>query len=366
MKIGIITFHRAINFGAVLQAVALECVLQKLYAEDDIEMIDYRNPLTERIYRPNYISKKRLMKSVISMPLQYHTKKIKREKFLRFNEKYLKMSKRHFETMKQLEEAEKQYDCFITGSDQVWSMECTEFDEAYFLSFVKDNKKKNSYAASFGFNTIPLGYEEEYKKRLAGYNHVAVREDSGKKILEELLPDEYKNISVTLDPTLLLTKEEWGRFTKTIKKEKKYILLYAVRRPQFFDFARELGQKTGYEILYINDRKILGEKGIKYLQGIGPDEFLGLFQNAEYIITNSFHGTVFSILFQKEFWVETNSYGMNNNRAKSLIKRLGISGRDLSEKREWNTKINWEKVEQVLKENKQKSLEYLQQIKDGA
>ena len=204
MKIGIITFHRAVNYGAVLQAYALQHALEGLGAQ--AEILDYRNRYIESCYDP-YSLKGNKLKALAKIALLGGVRRKKNEAFRSFNKKYLRLSEAVYKDSEQLAGAEKFYDAFITGSDQVWNTSCADFDPAYFLTFVKDKKKKNSYAASFGLSEIPKEYEAEYKKRLAGYRQISVREAQGRALVKELTG---RDVPVVLDPTLLLTEKDWA------------------------------------------------------------------------------------------------------------------------------------------------------------
>ena len=360
MKVAIITFHRAINYGAVLQVLALQESIMKLNHEATV--IDYRCKAIEEDYKNIRLKKgvglKSIVNNVISYPIRYKKKK----EFYRFVEKNLNLSSSIYSSNAELIKSNDEYDIFITGSDQVWDDKCVKFDKAYFLDFVSESSKKNSYAASFSFGELPNDLKEEYRARLKDFNNISVREEVGKKIFGQLLN---KNIVVSLDPTLLLNKEEWSKYATERLIEQKYILIYSVHAPnKLFKFAEELSNKTGFKLVNINDswqRKV----NAKYLRGISPSEYLSLFKNAQYILTNSFHGTVFSLIFNKKFMVElVSKTNKINHRSKHLLELLGLEDRILENiDGKWqDDDIDYKNVNCILEIERKKSIQYLENI----
>lgn len=359
MKIGIITFHRAINYGAVLQTLGLQKALEQI--NYDVEVIDYRCKQIEDDYK-NFKIGSNVIKDLVKSTLLYSVRSRKKRKFEEFNNKYLNLSKDVYRTYEDLLKANNEYDVFITGSDQVWDNKCAGFDKAYFLGFVEEPKKKNSYAASFSFGEIPNGMKDEYKKRLEDFNKISVREEKGRKIFGELLSNE---IRVDLDPTLLLKSEEWDKYASKNEEKEKYILLYNVNAPKnLFEYAEKLSKDTGYKIIYISDSPVK-KINAEYRKGISPSDYLALFKNAEYVLTNSFHGTVFSLMFEKKFIVELESInGKVNHRSKNLLNMLNLDNRILDglDNRNCYNQINYREVNKILDRKRNESIKYLREI----
>lgn len=357
-RIGIITFHRATNYGAVLQTYALQQTLISMGMQN--EVIDYHHKYIEKMSVGEFLVKKGI-KGVIRKPLGYFMRKKRNDTFELFVENYLITSTRTFYYLEDLAKCESDYDIIIAGSDQIWNFRCEGFDKAYFLGFLHNQNKKNAYAASFGFSQIPEELKEEYLNRLKGFKNISVREHSGVRIIKNLL---HREVSVCLDPTLLLSRKEWQSIAVSPSIKDKYILLYNVRTPKtMLDVARELGRKTGYKVIYIND--YLKDLDIRHIRTCPPTEFLGWFQNATYVITNSFHGTVFSIIFQRLFLSELESAdGGFNDRAKNLLTSLGISERTMNGN--WETviekNIDWLSVTDKLTVLQKGSKDYLREI----
>ena len=324
-RIALLTFHRAVNYGAIFQSYALQRQLCNLGAQCVI--IDYRCPVIEDQYKPFYLEKHKTVKSLVRILLKGKLKSKNRNSFYRFLNEHMVLSK-SYRTISELEFLNQEFDLFITGSDQVWNPDCAAMDPAYFLDFVWEHDKKNSYAASFGFSEIPEDLKETYHHRLVSFHNISVREQSGVRIIRELLGRE---ASFDLDPTLLLSCDEWAKIAHLSYPNRPYLLIYTVMEPlQLLDRARQIAKRSNLKILYLNNSLKLRFENpdLHFLLSGSPEEFLSLIRNARYVLTNSFHGTAFSILFHKQFLVElTGRNGNRNNRAESLLNLLGLSER---------------------------------------
>lgn len=358
-KIATIAFHRAINYGALLQVYALQKKIEDLGGECII--LDYRNALLESKHKKMKIT---YCKSVVDLRrLTFLAKdnNKKYDKFKVFSNEYLKLSNL-YETIDELKKDEKNYDKFITGSDQVWNSNITGGDPAYFLNFTDDISKRNSYAASFGFEEIPEEHRELYYDMLKDYNYMSVREEQGANIIKSLFN---KDIPTVIDPTLLVSKEEWYQMSIDYKKHKRYILIYGFGGSKnLMGFAQNLSKKTGCKIVHISNpyfKKI----GWKYERSPGPKEFLGLVKNAEYVLTNSFHGTAFSINFNKNFFVEFLPESQNvNSRLINILKLFDLEDRQImSEDTSISDNvIDFERVNKMLDFERNKSQQFLKDL----
>lgn len=351
MKIAITTFQRAINHGAALQMYALCKTLEK--SGNEIKIIDYV---------PNYSNYSGGIKQQIANILNRKTDKIKAQKYKAFKDTYLADNMTKPYTYDQLSEIEKDFDLFITGSDQLWNYHCGHFDKYYFLDFVSDTKKRCSYAVSFNLECIPENARQEYVKRLSGMNKISVREDDGVKAVKELIGT---NCEKHCDPTLLLNENDWKSVIPQVKEKEKYIAIYTLGKPiDLVKKARELSKKTGYKILYLSD--FYGDLDLKHLRGLGPMEFLSYIANAEYVFTNSFHGTAFSVNLHKNFFAEVNTLSRFNYRAEALLKSCGLMNRTMEHCTDIletaKQEIDYEAVEKVLNEERKKSEKYLNTI----
>ena len=352
-KIGILTFHRALNYGAVLQCYALQQTVSRLGA--DCEVVDYICPKITLDYKPFRIYKNDPVKSFAKSCVMCRRRKKRADAFSGFTNNLIVKSKKTY-TPESIAEAKNEYDCFITGSDQVWSPRCVGFDPAYFLDFA-DDAQKYSYAASFAVPTLPEDMLDEYRRRLSGFQRFSVREQSGEKLVRELTG---RDSLTHLDPSLLLSAEEWGKAAKKTL-DGQYILMYKANPPVLMtDFVKKLSKEKNMPVYAINDAPHLKKDGINYIVAPTPEEFVGLFQNASYVVTNSFHGTAFSVIFRKEMFVEFKNTVGRNIRAYELLSSLGIS-REITDSTE-ETPIDWDDVERRLDVRKQEAFDYLRQI----
>lgn len=361
--IGIITFHAAENFGSALQAYALQKVL--LGYGYDAQIIDFildSDMEQYKIFRTYLYSKhpKNIIKDII------HFKYIIKRKynFNKFKQSYLKISKKTYHAgIDDLIELNNIYDCFICGSDQIWNLNCTGgMIPEFFLSFVDDSKRKIAYAPSMPGQIHPK-YHEVVKNAIERLNYISVRERSTVGYLKDSLKIE-KPISKVIDPTLLLNADDYINDFNLEKNEEKYIfvyLLYDDNRNQMekvVNLALELSKSENIGIKYVYMNKIKNFKSGDFLLGIGPKEFLDMIFNASYVITNSFHATVFSILFKKRFCV-VQRMG-SQSRMVELLKELNLEN-NLYDSDNFNwmcsfaSKANYE----VLDEEKRLSLKYL-------
>lgn len=350
--VGILTFHRAINYGAVLQTYALQRALKKL--KIDSEVIDYRTDNIEALYNPWSF------RSIVK--LQFYPAFLKRKRFFEFLDKRINMSE-SINDEGMLKTIESDYDTFITGSDQVWCKKCANTETAFFLDFVKDPYKKKSYAASIGNAELDEALVVKFRELLDDYDEVSVRERSAQNLLERGVFD--KGIHVHVDPTLLLDSEKWDKVRKKKVEKKPYILVYTVLgQYRLLDEARKLSDKTGLPIIYLNDKVLKREKGLRYRMAVSPEEFVGYFAEAEYVLTNSFHGTAFSIIYKRQFKVEIEAVGRRNIRSEELLKKLELEDRELNEDGvvSIDDVIGWDVVDKRLEEERKKSYDYLQRI----
>lgn len=356
LKIAIITFHRAINYGAVLQTYALSRYL--IESGYEVQVLDYRSSTIENSYKIKFgfdvYSLKRLLLSPFSEK--------KKRKFYRFIDENIPHT-RPLYTQDELKEESQRYDFIITGSDQVWNSQWTEGDETYLLNFCKDEKKL-SYAASIGKSNISEEEKQRLKKHLKTFQGISVREQTGKDLLSSFL---HKKISVNCDPVALLSQEAWMQVAD-FPKGKNYILVYMlVKSDTLMNAAVEYGKKTSKQVILINDN-IRRQYPVTYKRYISPEQFIGLFCNADSIFTNSFHGTMFSIIFEKEVHVELQKYnGAPNSRFVDLLENVGMeecvfegSHIDVNSPR-----TNYVSVKKKIKQMQGETKSYLEAVFEG-
>ena len=363
-KVGIITFHNEQNYGAVLQAYALQETIKKLGCESYI--INYIEPI-EKYWKSIFTEKQKIANIKIWLKIMitnivYFKKNRKRKKnFYKFINKNIKLYGK-YKNERQLKDNAPEFDVYITGSDQVWNTKITKgLKDAYTLNFGTSNITRASYAASLGNDKIDESEIAEYREKLKILNKISVREDTGKEILEKIL---HRNIELVLDPTLLLDRKDWNNVKSDSKDEKKkYILIYDLEKNNIvYEVANEIKEKL--KIPIVNFRRKRWKKIIGKYES-GPEEFLNLINNAEIVVTNSFHGAVFSIIFHKKFYVIPHTTTFS--RTKNLLRILNLEKQIIGDKKQIKDilseeEINYELVEEKLKIERQKSIKYIEKV----
>ncbi|MFT8340693.1 polysaccharide pyruvyl transferase family protein [Clostridium beijerinckii] len=356
MKVGVITFQQSNNYGAILQSYALQTVINKLGHEG--ELIDYKCDYIGKPYKLINLRKKGFFSYIFGVIgfICY----LPRKKNCNLFRKNMVISRTvNKVNVKELNDV---YDIFIAGSDQVWNYKLTNSDSTYLLDFVKDNNKKFSYAASFGISSIENEQKKNYGKLLKTFNNIYLREEKGIDIVKDLCGRE---ATVVLDPTLLLKKEEWMNVTKECEISVDYILVYQLGiSAKLIDFINNLAKMKKCKVVYI-PFPIGKYIKCKWSLFAGPSEWLGLFKNAKYVVTDSFHGTVFSILFNKSFFTEI--CGQNKgvgSRIENFIEKFGLKDRLVIDgiNNNIDDEIDYIRVNKVLEEEREKSLACLRNI----
>ncbi len=330
------------NYGGCLQAVALQKILKKY---DKVETI----------YYDEYLNKKKNIKK-IGKDIIYLKRNIK---FKKFRKEHLTLTKER----NKLEDDLKSI--YIVGSDQVWNPTAMPYEirKNFYLHFVQDKQRKCSYAASVGEEVLDHEKEEKIIELLKDFEKISVRETSSKEYLEE---NYSLNVTQVLDPTLLINKTVWDSMIKKKYNQRNYILVYTLGMSEscnksIDEFAKENGKKI-IEIFY--KKRFKNTKKVE--NSFGPLEFIEAIANGDTIITNSFHGMVFSIIYQKDFYVITRS--KMNSRIYDLLKILGLTDRIIKEEEieklleKETTKIDYKKVNEILETERKKSIEFIESI----
>lgn len=325
MKIGILTYHRSENYGAVLQAYALKTYLQK--QGYDAEFIDYRHPAHKEMYslfkREQFKQKSIVgkVKHIISFLLRYKRLYTRKKNFSKFIQKNI-IVKPESEFV-----SNQEYDVVLYGSDQIWRKQNTiginDFNEIYFGSDAIKAKRKIAFAASMGEIDVTDSDKKRLQELLQNFHAVSVRE---RDLLELIQPLTDKKVEQVLDPVFLLSKEEWICLATKRKIKEKYILLYKLSHSDAaVECAQRLKKETGYRIIEINGSipNVIPNK--QQSQNVaGPLEFLSLIYYADFLVSTSFHGVAFAIIFNKQFYAFSNK---NSGRIISLLESFNLSSR---------------------------------------
>lgn len=311
-KAGIITFHDSRNYGAVLQAFALQQKISEQCRE--VEIIHYQNPEIAQVLKLwNYTGGgvKGVLKAAFGMVFRWR-KKMAFDSYLKQN---LHLSESVNENT--IKAYSSRYDILITGSDQVWNTELTAKDMQYFLTFSEENQLRIAYAASFGDKKIVL--TDAVKNALSAFDCITLREAI---MLEEVERYAKQKPFICCDPTLLLTSEQWAEHSAKPLSKEKYIFLFMIDDSQELrSYAEKLAQRKGLKL-------ISNKNDLSFFCHPKPDDFLSWIRHAEYVVTNSFHGTVFCIHFQKQFVSHLrNASGQKKRRIAVLLDNFGLSHR---------------------------------------
>ncbi|MBQ8541052.1 MAG: polysaccharide pyruvyl transferase family protein [Clostridia bacterium] len=365
MKISIVTLHRVRNYGSSLQTLATQNFIENNGAE--AEIIDYYPErytslgLLKRLKNKSETLKNNkilLLAAQAIISISYIRKKLVFDSFLK---KYVKLSPKTYRSEDELAADVPDSDAYCTGSDQVWNSHWNEgVDRPLYLSFVPDDKYKFSYAASIGNEKLSNEEAEQVAPLLSSYKHITVRENVGVGVIEAL----GLNAKQVLDPTLLFTGDDWQKYTSDKYRNKKYIVTYNLHHDKRIDeFATALGKKYGcsvYNISY-NIHDIIRKGTLKWCPKI--EEYLGLIRDAECVVTDSFHATVFSILFHTKFFVIYPEEA--SSRLRSILSLTGLESsgyEDIPDVADYERVINFTKADEILNTERKKANLYLTQV----
>jgi len=332
MKICITTFYNICHPGAVLQAYALCRTLRGM--EHDVSLVQY--PATNS-------SKQRLQLNSRSVYAMLTRVAKRRKGYATFVSEYCPQTMLAYETFADLSRNPPEADAYICGSDQIWNPKLTggEPGPAYFLAYGDPSIRRISYAASFGGATLSVDHRRGIEGYLEIFDHLSVREEGGKQLVKELAG---RDAEVVLDPTLLM--DDWSSIAQPLRKPNSYVLLYQLQKsPEVYAAATAVSRKLGKPLLHMDASLAFWTRPGKCVRPVSPREWIGLFQNAAAVVTNSFHGTVFSIMFQRPFHSVslTGDKAARADRMRDLCSRLGLQDRFVSE----DKPLRWDDVDWV-------------------
>lgn len=328
MKIGILTYHRAENYGALLQAYALRTYLQSLGHE--VSFVDYWPGYHVDFFkifswhRFKDTSWKSKLNYLIDATLWFIPKMTRRKRLQRFINHELGLTGKPLYNEKT--KITEHFDLVVYGSDQIWrkqNMGGVGFDDWYFGADNVVADRKIVYAGSMGTVKSSPTDDIYVKQMMKNFCNISVREADLQKYLQSLqIPS-----TLVIDPVFLLTKEQWMNMAapKSNKGEKNILFYNLLNKPESVMFAEKLSKETGLPIKEINKKLSLRHLGKRYISTASVSEFLRMILDAEYVVSNSFHGVAFSIILQKQFFAV--GMGEKSNRVKSLLNSVGIPER---------------------------------------
>ena len=331
MKIGILTWLHNGNYGSILQAYALQKALRNQGYQT--ENIDYAPSTVKKV--ENLIKNKNSLKLFLEKWDAYCAKKVagsprelseKQKKFDDFRENYINITQQ-YSSPKEVATIDGEFDAYICGSDQIWSP--VLLNPVFYFDFLSDTERKIAYACSFGVSSIKGKKATKITNYLNRFDYISVRESSGCEIVKNLTG---KVVPVMPDPTLLLQRTDWDKVSKYNLNLNNYIFCYFLSwNEDYWKYVENVSQQLGYQIVIVPSVKQTYQVDAKILKNIGPEEWVGLVKNASYVITDSFHGTVFSIIYNKPFTVlkrfSDDNPRSQNSRIYTLLEHYNLTNR---------------------------------------
>ena len=353
-KVHILTFHRALNYGAILQCYGLYKTISRI---SECDVIDYRASCIENRYKVFVAGKS--PKGIVKALLTVSAVKKKRTKFDEFVKNNIEMTQtaNNHDELKRMSWGES--DCFCVGSDQVWNLDLIASDPSYFFDFIPQKAKRFSYAASIGAN-LKEEWKNTFQAYLAGFSAVSVREKTAQKQLDSC----GITASVEIDPVFLLKREEWFDKARNTNSD-SFVLIYLLQKADsFMKSAIEFAQKHGKKVIIISTG-LKREYDAEYVSDCGPEDFLGYFKEADTIFTNSFHGIAFSILFNKQFYYQLQGNNVKtNSRLYDIISLFQLEKRNIDNIDNEDC-IDYSFINTVIEQKRESAIDYLKNQIEG-
>lgn len=361
MRIGQLTFHAAHNYGSVLQAYALSRQLQLM--GHDTEFINLRPAAQKKAYQ--IINGRGIHRAFHY--LIYSVLKKRFRNFERFITQVLPVTAKEYVSTEELKEESFHYDAYVCGGDQIWNPVCQDFETAYYLQFLskEDSAKKISYSPSLGKTEFDKETLQKINEWVQIFDFISVREPRGADIIQRLTG---RRVQTVCDPVILLDKSEWIKMAVKPKYNKPYILVYFLENNHGSrELTEYLRRITGYDVVIFNEYIRDFVKPYHKAYGASPEEFVGLFMNADFIYTNSFHGTAFSTIFEKPFISSIaidQEHTVNNNDSRKIdyLKRIGLEDRLYTKgqpSKEFLLNMDYTQARKKIKRFREESMEYL-------
>ena len=352
--------HAVNNYGSVLQTLATQHIFERLGCE--VETLDYIQDMLQmnsviKILKNGGPGWKIKCKQVI-LHFMPKSKKTKKTQFDEFRNKYLHISKRRYLSPQELIKDPPLADVYCTGSDQTWNTTLHGVNPAYFLAFVPQGKKRIAFSASFGIQELPQDHIQMAKELLSKYDAISVREESGLKILQQL---GIRNAQQVLDPTLVVDNGFWDKLASDRLYKQDYIFVYQLNASSTFSqYVNSFAKKKNMKVLYTRSRKNTELEDAIHIENPSPEDVLSLFKYSSYVITDSFHATVFSLVFHCDF---VDIYPpFFSTRIESLLNLTNLSSRhvtDMNNMNYFDTPIDYDKVDEILEKEREKTIQFL-------
>lgn len=295
--VGVLTIPNAENYGSVLQSYGQKIFLENFHV--DVTVINYKPEYLNgryRIINIDFSTVKRFIKSTASSLLNFGNSVIKKKKFNDFRKRYLELKKPDCKKIEQI----KNFDAIVVGGDQLWNTRITKYNKCFFL----DNceiKQKIAFSVSFGYVDKSEEEDEFFRKYINNFDAIYTRENYDVNYVRSIFKSE--SVGYVLDPTLLINESEWDKISSKRLIKDDYILVYCFGEDsQIINTANRLKKKYKLDVYIINNSiKRVNKNNYINVRKVGPNDFVSLFKYAKYVVTNSFHGVAFSIIYKKNF-----------------------------------------------------------------
>ena len=354
-RVGIMTWHYGLNVGSFLQALALQTIIRR--SGFPVLIIDYQARMKYSFW-----------KGILRICLKQFYCLLPKSVQIRYGMHYYRLRKKYmaikpFYDFNKIESMNKYFDIFVCGSDQVWAPSC--LDDAYLLTFTAPEKKRIAYAPSLGLLSIPEHQKPLYRKALATFDALSIRERKGAEILKQ---DFGLNVPVVLDPTLLFTADEWLKMMKLPgKRNENVIFCYLLGKNLWHaEYVRKIADREGKKLVISSPHTIFSGYADEFCAYMTPDLFLGLIRDAEKVFTDSFHGMAFSVNFKKDFYFfyrfADDDPINQNSRVDNLAEMLGLYGRLIpsAETPLPQQTLDMEQIHSALSAERKQSIAYLE------
>lgn len=362
-KVAIMTWSHYQNYGTSLQVTASTYTIQKLgYDVDVINYIPHGRLVTAVDYSDISYYTRKLASKIKNVSNKPYNDEVKKNSFNEFISKHIKLTK-EYKTDSDLFQLNNQYDSFVCGSDQIWAPSI--YNSKYFLDFVEDTDKIVAYAPSIGLSKIEDKYvRNRMKENINRFKHLSIREEQGKELIKELCG---KEATVVLDPSLLLSSEEWNKMAVPTNQKAPYILCYFLgNNKESWKHVEKLSKKINIPLKIIPVFSRDFNRGHDVEKGVGPGEFLDLVRNASFVCTDSFHGTTFSVIYEKPFFTyerfSSKDKNNQNSRIYNILKLLGLEERLIKDDSFINQDplvCSYTEANEKLEAKKRESINYL-------
>ena len=354
--VGIITCGKEPNYGACLQAFATQLVIEELGFS--CEMLNY-SFMDDKEYRHFLKSN---LRATVSGIVHYQLRKGLHFAFESFRNRYMRYYSEKLKNPSDFDRIKNRYKIFLVGSDQVWNPFLGIDTTITLLDFYHDGPKRVSYASSFGIAELPNEVSDKYKAALGKFDAVSVREYAGAEIVRKLLG---KDVPVVLDPTMLIDNSRWEQFEEKYDIDQPYILIYDMNHASLtVETAIRLSELTGFKIVALSRIILPHKKRIHTLHNVSPSNFLWLIRNAEFVVTDSFHGMQFSINLHKKFYSICTREGEKiKTRITGFLESINLTDRLIESSKDVDIEkiIDYKRVDKLLNERRTESINYLKE-----